>query len=314
MKCKYFSIFVLAASLWFAALPASGSETLSLMLDWYPNVDHLPIYIAEHKGYFSDLGVEVEIMTPSDTSDALKLAAAGNVDMAISYTPQTLVGAAEGLPIKVVGRLVGRPLSTLLYLEKSGIKSPADLKGKKIGYTVPGMMDVLTDAFAAINGIEDYTLVNIGFTIVQALTAGRVDAVMGAYRNYESVELARLGYPHGYFALEKWGIPEYDELVFITGTGTLSAKARSVKAVGDAIQKGIEYASANPSEALEIYLKAVPEAPKDLEKAAFAETLPLYAENQVLDVARWQCFADFALTHRLIEKTVDVRAVLHHWN
>lgn len=313
MKCKYFSSLFLAASLVFAALPVSGAEKLSLMLDWYPNVDHLPIYIAKEKGYFSELGVEVEIMTPSDTSDALKLAAAGNVDLAITYTPQTLVGAAEALPIKVVGRLVGRPLTTLLYLEKSGIQSPADLSGKKIGYTVPGMMDVLTDAFAAINGIKDYNLVNIGFTIVQALTAGRVDAVMGAYRNYESVELTHLGYPHGFFALETWGIPEYDELVFITGQRTLSDKAQFLKAFRDAVKKAIEFALANPSGALQMYLEAVPEAPKDIEKAAFAKTLPLYAKDQVLDVARWQGFADFALTHRLIEKAVDVRTVLHHW-
>jgi len=313
MKCKCLPILVLAVSLLFGAVPVSGAEKLSLMLDWYPNVDHLPIYTAQQKGYFSEGGIEIEILTPSDTSDALKLAAVGNVDLAITYTPQTLVGAAEGLPVKVVGRLVGRPLSTLLYLDKSGIESPADLNGKRIGYTVPGMMDVLTDAFAEINGIKDYKLVNIGFTIVQALTAGRVDAVMGAYRNYESVELTRLGYPHGFFALEQWGIPEYDELVFIAGARTLSTKAQLLKAFCDAVDKGIEYATAHPSKALALYLEAVPEALKDLEEAAFTETLPLYAQDQVLDVERWQCFADFALTHRLIEKPVDVRTVLHHW-
>ena len=310
---KHIAAFICSALLALAAAPVSGAERLKLMLDWYPNVDHVPIYVAAQKGYFAEGGIEVEILTPSDTSDALKLSATGTVDLAISYTPQTIVGAAEGLPIKVFGRLVGRPLSTLLYLEGKGISTPADLSGKKIGYTVPGMMDVLTDAFAKINGIEDYSLVNIGFTIIQALTAGRVDAVMGAYRNYESVELTHLGYPHGFFALEDWGIPEYDELVFITGTGTLAAKARQLKTFRDAVARGAAYTAEHPDEALEAYFSAVPEAPRKLEEAAFAKTLPLYAMDQGLDEDRWRAFADFALAHGLIGKAVDVRGVLHGW-
>ena len=313
MKMRCLKALICAVALLSATAPAAGAERLTLMLDWYPNVDHVPIYVAAQKGFFAEAGIEVEILTPSDTADALKLSAAGTVDLAISYTPQTIVGAAEGLPVKVVGRLVGQPLSTLLYLKGKGISSPADLNGKKIGYTVPGMMDVLTDAFAAVNGIESYSLVNIGFTIVQALTAGRVDAVMGAYRNYESVELTHLGYPHDFFALEDWGIPEYDELVFLTGAGTLSAKAHHIKAFRDAVARGAAFMAAHPTDALHMYFKAVPEAPKKLEEAAFAITLPLFALDQRLDESRWQSFADFGLKHGLIDKAVDVRTLLHHW-
>jgi putative hydroxymethylpyrimidine transport system substrate-binding protein len=314
MKIKHLAALLFLSVLSVASMPVYGAEKLSLMLDWYPNVDHLPIYVAAQKGYFAEAGIEVEIFTPSDTSDALKLAAVGKVDLAISYTPQTLVGAAEGLPVKVIGRLISRPLSTLLFLEGKGINSPIDLNGKKIGYTVPGMMDVLTDAFAAVNGIESYRLVNVGFTIIQSLTAGRVDAVMGAYRNYESVELTHLGYSHNFFALEDWGIPEYDELVFLTGTGKLSTAGKQLKAFCDAVDKAAEHTVAHPSEALDTYFKAVPEAPKKLEEAAFAKTLPLYALDQRLDEKRWQSFADFSLVHGLIEKAVDVRSVLHHWD
>ena len=59
------------------------------MLDWFPNVDHLPIYVAREKGYFREAGIEVKILSPSDTSDALKLAVAGQVDRTPLVTRHT---------------------------------------------------------------------------------------------------------------------------------------------------------------------------------------------------------------------------------
>ncbi len=153
--------------------PAAAGEKLTLMLDWFPNVDHLPIYAAQEKGFFREAGIDLKIMSPSDTSDGLKLAVAGQVDLAVSYEPQTIIAAAQGLDVRVVGRLVEHPLTTLLFLKEKGFRQPSDLSGRTIGYTVPGLMDVLMKAFAGINGITDYRLVNVGFTIVPALTAGR---------------------------------------------------------------------------------------------------------------------------------------------
>lgn len=289
---------------------AMAAEKLTLMLDWFPNVDHLPIYVARHQGFFAQQGLDIDILSPSDTSDALKLAAAGKVDIAISYEPQTIIAAARGLEITVMGRLIEHPLTTLLFLKGKGIETPGDLNGKKIGYTVPGLMDVLLDAFARLNAIENYSAVNVGFSIVQSLTAGKVDAVMGPFKTYETVTMAHKGYEVGYFELEKWGIPDYDELVLVTSRKTMNQKRDAMSKISLILDRAIQYVRANPEEVLEHYFEEVPEADRKIEKDAFELTMPYYAHHQTLDVDRWQQFADFALKYRLIDNPVDAKSVL----
>jgi putative hydroxymethylpyrimidine transport system substrate-binding protein len=287
-----------------------AAQKLTLMLDWFPNVDHLPIYVARHQGFFANAGLEIEIISPSETSDALKLAASGKVDLAVSYEPQTIIAAARGLDVMVIGRLIEHPLTTLLFLKGRGINVPKDLAGKKIGYTVPGLMDVLLEAFAKVNAIEQYEAINVGFAIVQSLAAGKVDAVMGPFKTYETVTMAQKGYDVGYFELEKWGIPDYDELIFVTSKQSLDQNLAAIKDFRRVIGQSIEYVRKNPETALSNYLKEVPEADSKIETGAFKLTLPYYATVQELDVERWQRFADFALQYGLIEKKVNVADVI----
>ncbi|MCF4152044.1 ABC transporter substrate-binding protein [Dethiosulfovibrio sp. F2B] len=293
-----------------AVLHADAAEKLTLMLDWFPNVDHLPIYVAQEKGYFEEAGLDVKIMSPSDTSDSLKLAMAQTVDLAVGYQPQTVMAAAEGLNPRVVGRLVGHPLTTLLYMKDKGISSPEDLEGKKVGYTVPGMMDLLMAAFAEKNGIESYEAINIGFTIIPALVSGKVNAVMGPFKTYEVVEMKHQGIEAEYFELERHGIPDYDELIFLASPETVEKREGAITAFSDAVQKGIDFARANPKEALNLYFKALPDADRGMETDAFEATLPYFAKNQENDRSRWKAFADFALEAGLIEKAVDISPLL----
>ena len=307
---RTFIAIMLASLSLLVASPLCAAQRLTVMLDWFPNIDHLPLYVAEQEGLFADEGLEVTILTPSSTTDALKLAASGNVDIAVSYEPQVIIGASAGLRIRVVGRLVEHPLSVLLFMKGKGIEKPADLEGKKIGYTVPGMMDVLMDAFAKINGIKGYEPINVGFAIVQSLVAGKVDAIMGPYKNYETVELEEKGYQAGYFELSEWGIPDYDELVFISGERTAKERVDSLRGFARAIDRAVWLTRKDPGKALASYFAAVPEAPRDLESKAFEITRPLYARSQTCDKEKWQKFSDFALRYGLIEKSVDVTAIL----
>ncbi len=296
-----------------AGLAGAAEENLKLMLDWFPNVDHLPIYVAKEKGFFAENGIKVDIISPSETSDALKLAASGHMDLAVSYQPQTIIAADQGISIKVIAPLVVHPLTTLLFLEGKGIKTPQDLSGKKIGYTVPGLMDVMLEAFAAINGIKDYTPVNVGFTILPALVSNQVDAVMGPFKTYETVTMEQQGYMAQFFELEKWGIPDYEELIFVCSPNTLKKKPKAVKGFVMAMEKAQAFTTAHPQEALAIYLKAVPEADKKIETRAFELTRPYFAVKTSHDLAQWQAFADFSLKHGLIKNKVDAKTLIHTW-
>jgi len=311
MKTKIIGIILAITLIGSSGLMAG--EKLKLMLDWFPNVDHLPIYVAREKGYFSDQGIEVSIISPSETSDGLKLAASGSMDIAVSYQPQTIIAADQGLAIKVIAPLVVHPLTTLLFLEGKGIKEPSDLSNKKIGYTVPGLMDVLLDAFATINKIQGYTPVNVGFTILPALVSNKVDAVMGPFKTYETVGIAQHGYKAEFFELEKWGIPDYEELIFVCSQETLKEQQTAVKGFVKAIEKALTYTKNHPEDALATYLSAVPEADKKIETLAFDLTRPYFAIKSGHDLNNWQAFADFALEYGLIKNRVDAAKLIHTW-
>jgi putative hydroxymethylpyrimidine transport system substrate-binding protein len=311
MKKQFSAIFVVCAFILCAG--SASADKLTLMLDWFPNIDHLPIYVAQERGLFKEKGLEVEIISPSETADGLKLAASGNVDIAVSYEPQTIIAAAAGLDVKVVGRLVEHPLTTLLFLKNEKIKTPKDLEGKKIGYTVPGLMDVMLKAFMSINGVKNYEAINVGFTIVPALVAGNVDAVMGPFKTYETVTMAHQNLEADYFELEKWGIPDYEELIFVCGVKTLAQKEGNIKNFIQAVEAATVYVREHPEDALKTYLKALPEADSRVETDAFHLTLPFYAAPGGSDAVAWQHFADFSLKHGLIEEPVKAADLIHIW-
>lgn len=304
--------FVLTLVIFIMLCSTASAQKLTLMLDWFPNVDHLPVYLAQKSGYFADQGLEVEIIVPSETSDALKLAAAGKVDLAVSYQPQTIMAADAGLKVKAVAPLVVKPLTTLMFLDKS-IKKPADLSGKKIGYTVPGLMDMLLKGFADINGITDYTPVNVGFTILPALASKQVAAVMGPFKTYETVTMQQQGAEPRFFELEKYGIPEYEELIFAAGAATLENKEKAVHGFVLAIHKALADIKKDPHKALAIYFEALPEVDKETETKAFALTAEYFAApGQVSDPEKWQAFIDFSLKYGLIRNTINPQELIYN--
>ncbi len=283
-------------------------QKVTMMLDWFPNADHVPIYVAQQKGIFTQHGLAVELLSPSDPNDPLKLVAAGKFPFAVNYQPSVTIARSQGLPVKAVGVLVEHPLNTISFLKKSGIKTPGDLKGKTIGYAVAPLDVILFETIAQKAGMKkgDYELINIGFNITPALLSGRVDAVIGAYWNYEINELALEGQEAGYFPLEKHGVPDFYELVVITHDTFLQTSPATVKRFITAIEQAIQFTKANPDDALAAYLKANPDVRKELDSRAFRATLPVFATTQQQSAQKWQIFADFALKNGLISKPAEV--------
>ena len=196
---------------------SASSQKLTIGLDWFINPDHAPLIIAKKRNFFRDLNLEVEMIEPADPNDPPKLVAAGKLDLAISYQPQLHIQVDQGLPVVRVGTLVSVPLNSLVVLKDGPIKTISDLKGKKVGFSVGGFEEALLSGMLQKYNLNmsDVDLVNINFSLSPSLIAKKVDAVIGAFRNFELNQMDIVNHPGRAFYPEEHGVPTYEELIYI---------------------------------------------------------------------------------------------------
>ncbi|MEM6465208.1 MAG: ABC transporter substrate-binding protein [Pseudomonadota bacterium] len=284
-----------------AAAPAIAQDKMSLILDWFVNPDHGPIIIAQEKGYFADQGLEVEVIAPANPADPPKLVAAGQADMAVSYQPQLHLQVHEGLALVRVGTLVATPLNCLLVLEDGPIKSVADLKGKKVGFSVAGVEEALLGAILTPVGlsIDDVELVNVNWSLSPALMSNQVDAVIGAFRNFELNQMEIDGVDGRCFYLEEEGLPAYDELIYVAKSDTLD-KDKVARFLA-ATELATQYIINHPQESWEIFSGTAAELQDELNEKAWVDTLPRFAlRPAAFDVGRYARFETFLAEAGLI--------------
>ena len=295
----------------------AGSATpVSLILDWYPNVDHAGIYGAIDQGYFADAGLKVTPSVPSDPSAALKQLGLGRADFAISYEQEVLIARSQGIPVVAVGALVDHPLNTILFRRDRGITTAKDLEGKTVGVAgVPSDRPLLDQVVRSAGGDPaKVTVRNIGYSLSPALAAGKVDAVLGAFWNVEQIELQRQGVDVGALRLEDNGVPDYDELVVVTNDATTKDRPDLVRRFLEALRSGQDWAATDQAGAVD----ALVAANKDLDPGTVAAqlrvTAPLLSPSDEptlnVDPAKWQSFADWMRRNGLLTKPVDVPAAV----
>ncbi|HZA67185.1 MAG TPA: ABC transporter substrate-binding protein [Geminicoccaceae bacterium] len=282
--------------------PAAAADRLTLLLDWFVNPDHAPIIVAKERGYFADAGLEVEIVAPADPNDPPKLVAAGQADLAIGYQPQLHIQVDQGLPLVRIGTLVATPLNSLVALEAGPVDQIADLAGRKVGFSVGGFEDALLQAMLAEHGLamDDIELVNVNFALSPALLSGQVDAVIGAFRNFELNQLELEGRPGRAFYPEEEGVPTYDELIFIANDAGLDDPR--LPRFLDAVEHGVQYLLNHPEDSFALFVAGRPELDDELNRRAWADTLPRFAlRPAALDTARYARFAAFLEQQGLIK-------------
>ncbi len=282
-------------------------EKLTLVLDWYINPDHAPIMVAQQTGAFAAEGLEVNIVPPSDPALPPRLVAAKQADLAITYQPQLHFFADQGLPLMRVGTLIDTPLNTLMTLDKT-VKKPADLKGKRIGYSVSGIEQATLATMLAHDGVkaDQVKLINVNFQLTSALMTGQVDAVIGGYRNIEALELKLAGKEPVVLNVEDYGVPAYDELIIVANRD--EAHSEKIQKFLRALKKGNAELQAHPEENWLIFAREHPELNTPLNHQAWRATLPLFAADPAkLDRARYQAYEQFLFDNKLIKGITPVQ-------
>jgi putative hydroxymethylpyrimidine transport system substrate-binding protein len=295
--------------------PASGGagkpEQLRVMLDYFPNADHAGLYAAKESGAYEKAGLDVRITPPPDPSAPLKLLLAGKTDLAISYEPELLLARDKGAELVAVGALVQKPLTSLMAVGKAKVRTPQDLRGKRVGtsgipYQSAYLRTILETAGVDPGSVKE---TNVGFNLVPAMLSGKVDATLGAFWNYEGVDLARRGKDPVIQRMEKLGVPTYSELVFVARRRDLDDQfGAKVRRFMQATARGVAALEQDPKVGVDGLLAADPGLDRGLQEAAITATLPVLLPTGAdhpfgyQDPAEWQDYADWMLDKKLITR------------
>ncbi len=292
-----------------AAPGTPRAEPLRLVLDYFPNADHAGIYAAQARGDFERAGLDVEIIAPSDPSAPLKLVQAGRADLAISYQPELFLARDKGAELVAVGAIAQVPLTSLISLPAARIRSPEDLAGKTVGtagipYQSAYLKTILEEAGVDPARVRE---VNLGFNLVPGLLSRKVDAVLGAFWNYEGVQLERERRRPQIIRMEEVGVPTYQELILVAAEKTLNERGALVRRFLRALQDGTQAVREDPAAGVDPLLEANEELDRGLQTAVVRRTLPVFFPRDPerpfgwMENEEWQAYATWMQRNGLLE-------------
>jgi putative hydroxymethylpyrimidine transport system substrate-binding protein len=288
--------------------PGAPSQSVTMMLDWFPNADHVGLYTALSDGDFAKAGLGVHVQVPTNPASPLQLLAAGKVDVAISYEPELLLARDKGEPLVAIAALVQRPLTSIVSLGAKHITSPAQLRGKRVGdagipYQHAYLTTILEHAGVSPSSVKE---INVGDNLVPAMLSGRVDATLGAYWNYEALELRELGRRANVIHVENAGVPDYDELVLVTREDEIASRNNVLRRFVQALGRGYETVRGNPQAGVTSLTRANPSLGPKLQLASVRATLSSFFPAVAgepwgwQDQKQWNAYGEWMLKHHLI--------------
>lgn len=318
MNTHKIGMIILAAGLLAACapkLPAENPASIRLPVGYIPNVQFAPLYVAIDKGFYREEGLDVSMDYNMET-DSVALVGAGELQFAIVSGEQVLLGRAQGLPVVYVLAWYQDFPVGVASLAPAGIRSPQDLRGKRVG--IPGLYGASYIGFKALleaGGLSesDLTLDSIGFTQVESLVNGVSDAVV-IYVSNEPAKLRAEGYDVDVLAAS-----DYLSLVangLITSEKVLSEQPQLVRAMVHATLRGIAYTIDHPDEAFTISEKYVenlanltPEE-KEVQRQVLAASIEMYHAERLgaSDPQAWANMYDLLLDMDLLAQPLELEA------
>jgi putative hydroxymethylpyrimidine transport system substrate-binding protein len=285
-----------------------------------PNPDHVGLYYAQDKGYFSRQHLTVSFHVPSSAADPLKLVGLDKADLAVSYEPEMFYGQQQHLPVVAVAAVVPVPLNGLIVSPRIPVTKLCQIRGHSVGFTgLPSDYafydTLLRTCHLAARQVPDRT---VGYDLVPSILSGKVDSIIGGYRNVEAIQISQqMKEKAADFPANQLGVPDYDELVLAANASRLRsdpAYASAVRRFLAAFVTGTNAARKDPGRATTIMQTASQYSPSFL-RVSVPYTLTLLAprgslKTGCISTAAWQDFADWMRALKLVQDTPDAAAIM----
>jgi NitT/TauT family transport system substrate-binding protein len=284
------------------AIPAQAADKMTLQLNWFHLADHSPIYMALKKGYYREEGLELNVVLGAGSADSAKKIDLKQAEVGISDAPTVITAISKGANLRMVAVVFDKAGNNAFFKKSANIRSPKDLVGKKIAVPPADSHRVLWPAFAALNKLDPnaVTLVNVKPEGKQAIVAaGEVDASFDLYTSYAIWEKVLGKGQVGHLLWADYGLPIYGHTYFVN-TELEQKNPKLIERFLRATHKGWRDAHANPAEAIDAMVAAVP----GLDREALFNTTP-----QIMDL----CITERSRSHGigwieegLMQRTIDV--------
>jgi len=294
------SILLVVAALF--AVPAQAADKMTLQLNWFHLADHSPIYMALKKGYYKEEDLELTVVRGAGSADSAKKIDLKQAEVGISDAPTVITAITKGANLKMVAVVFDKAGNNAFFKKSANIREPKDLVGKKIAVPPADSHRVLWPAFATINKLDPnaVTLVNVKPEGKQAIVAaGEVDAAFDLYTSYAIWEKVLGKGNVGNLLWADYGLPIYGHTYFVN-TELEQKNPKLIERFLRATHKGWRDAQANPAEAIDAMVAAVP----GLDRDALFNTTP-----QIMDL----CITERSREHgigwieeALMQRTIDV--------
>jgi ABC-type nitrate/sulfonate/bicarbonate transport system substrate-binding protein len=237
--------------------PAGPATPVRLALDWTPNTNHLGFYVADAKGWYTEAGVELDVLPYGGTAPEAILAA-HQAECGISFQDALTFAAAAGAPIVSAMAILQHTAQEIAVLGSSSIERPRDLDGKTYaGFGYPNEVPTLQAVIRHDGGKGDFDTVTLDTAAYEALYQQRADFVI-TFSAWEGIEAGQRGIDLRTFQFTDYGFPDFYQVVLACDRDWLARDPETAKAFVAATVRGFEFATRDPDAAAQILAEENP--------------------------------------------------------
>ena len=287
-------------------------KQLTLMLDWYLSPQHAALIVAKERALFAAQGLEIELLTPADPSIAIKLLAAGEVDLALTRQPLLHLHTHDGAPITRIATLIETPLNAVIVAgEAPAPAAVADaLADLHYGYSTREGRDVLVEQLLprSVRQVDDFVAPeSVHFDAADALRSSRVDAVADGFFHTLPQQLASDGIVTHTVRYSDIDIPRHDGLILLANSDSVARQATTWSRVLIALEEASNWMIEHPEEAWTLLVTTHPVLDNPINQEAWDDLLRRVALSPAaLDERRYAAFESYLQSAGVTENSIPI--------